>query len=230
MLKYLEQAGVPVDLHKDALKCLEEAKERSKGLLWHKTKVRWLKAGKLAKMIPWEAERLIDVRLDLASYDVAPVENVKILGDFFPWVQTAQGYKPSRGQWLNPDPESEEYKIAVASNKWTPNTHPRSYKSKKNAFRRNGGEYEAWSRGITLPKTLTKDDVQTYRGNGVVVHHSNGAWQIITRDKWLKIIPVKVRIGYEIDNVYNTTDGIQNWIALDGFDLRAPLSWSIIPG
>ena len=39
---------------------------------------------------------------------------------------------------------------------------------------------------------------------------------------------MRVRIGYEIDNVMRD-DGTQLWFPIPGHDLRAPITWSVIP-
>lgn len=40
---------------------------------------------------------------------------------------------------------------------------------------------------------------------------------------------MRVRIGYEIDNVMRD-DGTKLWYPISGHDLRAPITWSVIPG
>lgn len=39
---------------------------------------------------------------------------------------------------------------------------------------------------------------------------------------------VEARIGYEIDNLWNGTE--QAWYPIPGHELRAPLTWSVLPG
>lgn len=39
---------------------------------------------------------------------------------------------------------------------------------------------------------------------------------------------LNVRVGYEIDNVFR--DGVQQWYPIPGYDLRAPLTYSVLPG
>lgn len=50
---YLTYAGVPTELHAQAITCLREADRASDGLTWAKWKVRLFKAGKIAKLLPW---------------------------------------------------------------------------------------------------------------------------------------------------------------------------------
>ena len=215
-LKYLTAAGVPAHLFEQATASLDDADRRSDGLLWHKIKVRFLRAGKIAKLIPWQAERLLDVRPDLASWDIAPMIHITAHGDNVPWPYGV----PTPGQWLDPADQD-----AIARNYWCPGEHPRSVKSRKAWYRRNGGEYEAWRRGIPVDTSRAR----IWQGNGVKVYECSGAWEIIARDKWFGLIPVTVRIGFEIDNVWRAGDGIQNWYPLPGYELRAPVTWSVIP-
>lgn len=221
IIKHLQHAGVPEILHPEALSCLDAADTRSDGLLWHKIKVRLFRAGKISKLLPWEAERLVDVRPDLADWDIAPMVNITAHGDNVPWVETPEGGRPAPGQWLDPADAQ-----AVAANYWLPGTHPRSRESRKAWYRRNGGEHEAWARG--MPVDLS-NGVTVWRGNGATVYRCGDAWQVIAQDKFL-FIPVVVRVGYEISNLWRESDGAQLWFPIPGHDLRAPVSWSVMPG
>lgn len=217
LAKYLQDAGVPANLHPEALACLDAADNRSDGLLWHKIKVRLIRAGKISKLLQWEAERLRDVRPDLADWDIAPMLNVTAHGDNVPWPNG----RPAPGQWLDPADAQ-----AVAANYWLPGTHPRSPESRKAWYRRNAGEYRAWRLGV--PVDLSKG-VQVWRGNGSTVYRCGDAWQVIAQDKFL-FIPIVVRIGYEISNIWRESDGAQLWFPIPGADLRAPVTWSVLPG
>lgn len=215
LLKYLQAAGVPVALHQQALESLHTAHQRADGLTWAKWKVRLFKAGEIAKMLPWNAERLINVRPDLANWDIAPMVNVTAHGDNVPWPEG----RPAPGAWLADTPE------ARAANYWCPGEHPRSEKSRKAWYRRNAGEYRAWALGWKV----TPGASRTWTASGATVRENNGAWQIVAQDKWLGFIPVKVRVGYEIDNVVRD-DGTQLWYPIPGAELRAPVTWSVLPG
>lgn len=221
LLQYLQRAGVPDSLHPDALACLDAAEARSDGLLWHKIKVRLFRAGKIARLLKWQDERLCDVRPDLADWDIAPMVNITAHGDNVPWVDTPEGGRPAPGQWLDPADAQ-----AVAANYWLPGTHPRSPESRKAWYRRNAGEYRAWRLG--MPVDLSKG-VQVWRDNGSTVYHCGDAWQVIAQDKFL-FIPVVVRVGYEISNLWRDSDGAQLWFPIPGADLRAPVTWSVMPG
>ena len=98
--KYLLAAGVPSELHDQAISCISLAKERAKGLAWIKWKTRVFYTKKISKLIPWEAERLIDVKPELAYMDIAPMINITAHGD------NALGYDSRRWKtfsWLRPE-------------------------------------------------------------------------------------------------------------------------------
>lgn len=221
LLKHLQAAGVPDHYHPAALEALEHARERAQGLTWAKWRVRLFKAGQIAKLLPWSAERLVDVRPDLADWDIAPMVNITAHGDNVPWVETPEGGRPAPGQWLDPADAQ-----AVAANYWLPGTHPRSPESRKAWYRRNAGEYRAWRLGVPVDLST---GVQVWRGNGSTVYRCGDAWQVIAQDKLL-FIPVVVRIGYEISNLWRESDGVQLWFPIPGADLRAPVTWSVLPG
>lgn len=217
--KHLTVAGVPQALHVQAQQAIDQADAQSKGLAWAKWRVRLFKAGKISRVLPWAAERLVDVRADLADWDIAPMLNITAHGDNVPWVETPEGGRPAAGAWMADTPE------ARAANYWLPGTHPRSPESRKAWYRRNAGEYRAWRLGLPVVAGASR----VWRADGVVVRENNGAWQIDASDKWLGLIPVRVRIGYEIDNAVRD-DGVQLWFPIPGHDLRAPVTWSVIPG
>lgn len=226
ILDLLVRAGLTAGQREAAMQCFRDAQDRARGLLWHKFKTRYIKARSLAKRMTWEAERLIDIDPSLLTYDVAPAINVKILGDFFPWVWTPAGDRPTTGQWLNPDPSSEEYQLAARSNLWTKGVHPRTRKSHIGAIRRNGGEGEAYLRG----RAVNVANARVFRGRDVAVFECDGAWQLNANTKILGVIPVRVRLGYEISNLWRETDAVQLWHMVPGYELRAPLTCSVMPG
>lgn len=224
--KYLATAGVPQGLHADALACLEEADRKSDGLTWAKWKVRLFKAGEISELIPWEAERLLEVRPDLADWDIAPMINITAHGDNPPWQMTPKGGRPVPNGWLSTDQESYEYQTAVIANYWCKGEHPRSKKSRKAWYRRNAGEFLAWRLGE--PVDLTSG-VNVWRRDGVAVYRCGSAWQVIAKWKLLGLVPMSTRIGYEINNIWVEEFNEQAWYPIDGYELRAPLTWSILP-
>ena len=231
--EYLTLAGVPDGLHAQALACMHEAKQRRAGLTLAKWRTRLLKAGKIAKALPWEANRLIDVRPDWADSDIAPRLNITANGDNGPWRETPDGGRPNPDSWLNPDPASPEDQQAVDACYWCKGAHPRSTKARKAWYRRNGGEYRAWRLGMPVGQ-----DAQhwNYVSDKLVVEvmRSGDAWIINARRKLLGKLWLDMRCGYEVDNVYQRSifDGVtivQAWYPIPGHELRAPVTWSKVP-
>ena len=161
--KYLLAAGVPSELHDQAISCIGLAKERAKGLVWIKWKTRLFYTRMVSEIIPWEAERLIDIRPDLAYMDIAPMINITAHGDNAPWVMTPEGSRPFPGRWLDPNDVS-----AIEANHWCKGEHPRSKKSRKLWYQRNAGEYVAWERGVPC-KDFKKGVVKVWESNSVRV-------------------------------------------------------------
>ena len=229
----LALAGVPEGLHAQVIDCMAEAKQRSAGLTWAKWRTRLFRAGKIAKAMPWEANRLIDVRPDWADSDIAPMLNITANGDNGPWRETPDGGRPNPDKWLNPDPASEEYQQAVDACYWCKGAHPRSTKARKAWYRRNGGEYRAWRLGMPVGQ-----DAQhwNYVSDKLVVEvmRSGDAWIINARRKLLGKLWASYRIGFEVDNVYQRSifDGVTivlAWYPIAGHELRAPVTWSVVP-
>lgn len=213
---------VPAELHDQARTSLAQAKARAKGLTLFKLRARWLKGKALADRLAWRDERLLDVAPELAAYDIEPMVNVTAHGDNAPW-DPATG-RPAPGQWLDTDQASEQYRAAVAANYWLKGTHPRSGKSRRAWYRRNAGAYTAWERGAPMV-----GDLHIW-GSKLQVIRKGEAWQI--KGKVFGVL--KVSLGYEIANVYECKKadsiGVQKWYPIDGHELRAPVSWSILPG
>ena len=225
----LTLAGVTAALHAQALASVASAQAACQGLLWHKLKARWFKAGKIAEALAWEDERLCQVRPDLARLDIAPVINVTAHGDNGPW--TPDGSRPLSNYWRNSDPASAEYAEAVAANYWLPGAHPRSKESRKAWYRRNAGEYEAWARGAVIDPA---NGFEIWRGsdgkNSAVAWRCCGAWLVKTSTRLLGPLHINGRHGYEIDNVFSGDYTAQMWWPIDGYALRAPVTWSTLPG
>lgn len=219
----LNKANVGVDIQPEALACLKQADKISDGLLWAKWKVRLFDAGKISKLLEWNDERLIDVMSEYSDWDICPMINITAHGDNVPW-DAATG-RPVPGVWLNSDSESLEYQEAVKSNYWCKGKHPRSKKSRKAWYRRNAGEYYAYRLG--LPVSLNQG-VRIWSANGVTVLKCGDAWQVTAFKKLIGNFGLKIRIGYEIDNVFK--DGVQQWYPIKGHELKAPITWSILPG
>lgn len=225
-------AGVPEALRVACVENLALAEERSRGMTWHKLKVRLLRAGKIAKMLGWSDNRLIDVAPELASWDIAPMLNITAQGDNGVWVETPEGGRPIENYWLDPRPDSEEYKFAVSRNYWCPGEHPRSEKSRKAWYRRNGGEHEAWMRGWPVHSAATYQTWEGTRGRTWVrVHVCDGGWYVESRKTFGPLVIVG-QYGFEVGNVFHERPGntrVQAWYPLPGYELRATITWSTIP-
>lgn len=225
--KLLQLAGVPAELHAEALACFAQAKLDHPSHL-RKHWIRLTKAGKIADMLGWETNRLIEVRPDLLDLDIAPVLNVTAHGDNGPWVETPEGGRPNPDAWLNKNPESDEYKQAVASNYWCPGEHPRTCKSHKAQYRRNGGEGQAWRFGKSIDPSLP---LQEWTANGITVLKCASVWQAYGTLRILGPLRWKFDVGYEIGNAFAKLAGrwVQSWYPLPGYELRACVCWVVYP-
>lgn len=224
--EYLELANVPVELHEQALESLNKAKAANSGLLWHKIIARYIKAGKLAKIVvEHKVTRPSNVDPSLAKYDVARAKNINAFGDNADWGPDG----PIDENVYDFAVGSPEYEKAIKRNYWKRGVFPGEYEAVKAWYVRNGGEQEACTRGVVVDTIIKPETVQRWRNAGVTVYKLNDAWQIITEDKFLKFIKVNVRIGYEVDNLYDFDEKVQSRFALDGEPLYAPVSWTVLP-
>lgn len=219
----LKRAEVPDDLVQQALDSIARAELATDGLNLHKLKTRLVMPAKISKALPWDAERLLDVRPEWAKYDVAPMKNISCNGDNGPWVHTPEGGRPVTHYWLNPDPESEEYKLAVSKCYWCPGHHPRSREAREAWYRRNGGEYLAYQRGVLADPSQPVVQYRMETKNlHAVVTCNNGAWIIAQRRKLAGKLLLTKRHGYEVDNVFCGPGLSQVWFPIQDYALKAP--------
>lgn len=227
----LTLAGVPESLHAEAIASLNAADFKRSGLTWAKWKVRLFKAGKIADLLGWSDERLCIKHPELCDWDIAPMVNVTAHGDNGPWVDTPDGGRPAMNYWLNSDPESDEHKAAVTANYWLPGTHPRSKESRKAWYRRNAGEYKAWRLGAAIDPAK---GFEIWRGtdgkNTAIAWRCCGAWLVKSSTHIIGSLYLNSRKGYEIDNVFSGDYTAQMWFPIPGYQLRAPVTWSVLPG
>lgn len=222
----LQAAGVPPALWPEAQAAIDEAHAATGGTLgpltWRKHWARWFRAGKIADLLTWEDNRLIDRHPELADWDIAPTRNVTCNGDNMPWDETG----PVADPWIEPDPASTDYRIAIQHNYWLPGTHPRSPEARKAWYRRNACEYVAWERGSPVGA-----GVQEWTGGGITVLRSGDAWQVYGVVPWLGPIRRKIDIGYEVANVFVRRAGqwVRGWYPLPGYPLRACVVWMRYP-
>lgn len=225
----LHLAGVPEARHAAAMASIARAKDAKRGLLLHKLKGRWLMAGKIADALEWTDERLCTVRPDWCDWDIAPMVNITAHGDNGPW--TPDGKRPLANYWRDADPTSEEYQQAVQANYWCKGTHPRSKESRRAWYRRNSGEYKAWRLGAEIDPA---NGFEIWRGEigktRVIVWQCSGAWLIKTSTRLIGPLCINARAGYEIDNVFSGDYTPQMWWPVPGYELRAPVTSSTLPG
>ena len=210
----------------EAMTSLALASARADGLTLAKWRVRLLHSKRIAKMLPWEAERLLDVRPDLAEMDIEPMVNISCNGGNALWMDTPHGGRPVPGRWLNRDPESAEYKAAVAANYWCKGHHPRSEASRRAWYLRNGGAYMAWQRGVVVD--IGRDGVERWEGKNVQVITSGEAWIVKGYYTLNGMRYWRYRKGFGIDNVV-LENNVQNWYPVQGYALKAPATWSSLP-
>lgn len=227
LTKYLEQSGVPSELWDSAILSLTEAKQKSKGLLWHKIKARYFMSRKMAQVvIDNQSTRVGDVKPEWAKFDVARALNINAFGDNADWING----RPIDENVFDFEEGSEEYIKATNRNYWCKGVFPGEFKAIAAWYRRNGGEAEAETRGRAVPNILTSKEVIHYIGPAGSTYRCGNTWQIVVNDKWLGFIPVRVRVGFEIDNLYDFRQHTQMRFALDNEQLMAPVTWSVLPG
>lgn len=225
--KALTLAGVPAELHAKALACFTCSKKDQPSHL-RKHYIRLFKAGKIADMLPWTANRLIEVRPDLADWDIAPMLNITCNGDNIDWIDTPVGGRPNPDCWLDPDPESIEHKLACLRNYWLPGTHPRSPEARKAWYRRNAGEYQAWRKGVVIDPSLP---LQEWTANGITVLKCGDVWQAWGTLQIAGPLHWKFDVGYEVGNVFGRINGrwVQTWYPIKGHELRACVCYVVYP-
>lgn len=226
----LVKAGVPQELHQEALDSLNKAKKNSKWLNTKKWYVRLFKADKISKMLSWDNNRLIEVAPDKLHWDIAPMKNITANGDNGPWIGPVGSDVPVEAFYTNPDPESEDYKHALEACYWSKGNHPRSREARKDWYRRNAGEGLAYSLGEDIePSDLFQK--WTYKDDKFYaeVYKSGKAWIINTEKKLIGKLGTKTRHGFELDNVFSGDYSPQMWYPIDGYPLKAPVSWSTLP-
>ena len=209
-----------------ATSSFKRAESAAEGIFWHKLKGRIWNAPKIAKKLKWEDNRILYVDESLKDYDIAPMKNITCNGDNAPWIE---GIGPVEDVWLSKDKDSEEYKQAVASCYWSKGNHPRSYEARKDWYRRNSGEFKVYALGerinpmhhIRVFKLQEDNLVATFYNTGVV-------WQCIIEKKIFGRFWLKIRQGFEIDNVMRG-DGVQLWYPIPNYELKAPVTKSSIP-
>lgn len=124
---------------------------------------------------------------------------------------------------LDRNPDSLDWRCAVARNYWAPGCHPRSVQARTAWLRRNGGEYEAWARGQAVSAATAIDRWTCESGRWrIEVLRQGEVWQVNARFALLGRWGVGWRLGYEIDNARHAHPR-------PGFERRACLTWGWRP-
>ena len=124
---------------------------------------------------------------------------------------------------LDRNPDSLDWRCAVARNYWAPGCHPRSVQARTAWLRRNGGEYEAWARGRAVSAATAIDRWTCESGRWrIEVLRQGEAWQVNARLALLGRWGVGWRLGYEIDNAMHAHPR-------PGHERRACLTWGWRP-
>lgn len=136
------------------------------------------------------------------------------------WIKDAPCTLPLE---LDRNPDSLDWRCAVARNYWAKGQHPRSVKARTAWLRRNGGEYEAWARGQAVSAATAIDRWTCESGRWrIEVLRQGEAWQVNARLALLGRFGVGWRLGYEIDNARHAHPR-------PGFERRACLTWGWRP-
>lgn len=137
------------------------------------------------------------------------------------WVRDAPPLTPLE---LDPDPSSLSYRSAVARNYWCPGHHPRSQKARLAWLRRNGGEREAWARGVALPdgQGIVRHAHRRGRWHAEVLHVGPNIWQVNVRLHLMGKLSLYWRCGYELDNARHAHPR-------PGYERRACVTWGWRP-
>lgn len=225
ILEELDKSALPLDMRHSALLSLNDAAIRAEGLNVDKWKVRLFKADKISKLLEWEDERLCIRYPEYADWDIAPMINITAYGDKVPWAMTPEGGRPMANMGLTKDPNDPEYQALVERARyWADGVHPRSRKGHKIWYRRNGGEYMAWDRGVELD---TRNKFEMWENERNVVMNQGAAWFIETKKHMGCDIYMRRRLGFEVGNVYNPKNKEQAWYPIEGYALKAPVTSSI---
>ena len=131
-------------------------------------------------------------------------------------------------QELDKDPASLSYRTACARNYWGhrffaggEGLHPRSVKARIAWLRSNGGEKEAWNRGMPVQGEIQRWQGQQNRWHAQVWQQGD-VWQINVQLRLLGRWQLCWRLGFEIDNSIHAH-------SRQGFDKRACVTWGWRP-
>ena len=131
-------------------------------------------------------------------------------------------------QELDKDPASLSYRTACARNYWGhrffaggEGLHPRSVKARIAWLRSNGGEKEAWNRGMPVQGEIQRWQGQQNRWHAQVWQQGD-VWQINVQCRIFGRWQIGWRLGFEIDNAEQAHPR-------PGFEKKACLTWGCRP-
>lgn len=186
--KYLAAAGVPQELHEEAMASLGKARVLSKSLAPYK----WSAPLVMALVVPWlkwSAEKLPAL---FSKWD----NDISINGDPWPWAQRADG------SWYRHAP-LEDTPEARAQCYWAEGHHPRSRWARYVWLGwRNKASKLAHDLGApaSAPIALWGDEKVGRAHPGVCVYRMGDCWQIMAVEKKGPFI-VRRNVGWKINNV-----------------------------
>lgn len=200
--EFLTAAGVPPELHPEALASLKRAREQSKKVVPYK---RWapLVMAWVVPRLPWEAENLPE---RYAKWD----NDVSINGDPWPWAQD------SSGRWYRHCPLEDTPEVR-AKCYWAKGHHPRSRWARYIWLGwRNRATKMSESLGVpaTPDKIQMWGDPQTSKSHeGVKVYRMGDVWQIMSVTKFGPFA-IRRNVGWKLNNVLENGHTIANitWI------------------
>jgi len=201
LLQYLQAAGVPDELHAQALASLQKAQEISSGITPYKWSAPLVMAWVVPRL-PWDAEELPQ---RYAKWD----NDISINGDPWPWAQ-----KPD-GSWYRHAPLEDTPEVR-AQCYWAEGSHPRSKWARYVWLGlRNRASKLAFDLGAKAQGEIqTFGDTATGRAHpGVCVYRMGDHWQIMSVEKKGPVI-VRRNVGWKINNVRDNQHTVANvtWI------------------
>lgn len=199
--KYLIEAGVPSELHAEAIASLEKARVLSKTVAPYK----WTAPLVMALVVPWlkwSAEKLPAL---FSKWD----NDISLNGDPWPWAQREDG------SWYRPAP-LEDTPEAREKCYWAKGHHPRSrwaryvwlgWRNKASKLAHDLGE------PASGPIAFWGDEKVGRAHPGVCVYRMGDHWQIMAVERHGPVI-VRRNVGWKINNVLHNQHTTANvtWI------------------
>ena len=204
---------------------LAGARAAAKGTTWRKWYTRLFKAGKLAKVVcDNNATRASAVDPKYADDDVEHVSNINAYGDNDNWDE-ATGLPKDRNVRA-----AEPTQFDIDRNYWAKGLWAGDYAAVKAWYRRNGGAGLVYRLGAPVARSDARARYVGQSGRWTVEVLTRGPAALLVASYRLAFgFSLKVRSGYEIDNVFDHNTNTQNWYPLPGYSLNAPVTHTILP-